>query len=219
MHNYCHFCQLCLVTSTKKWEMYHLKWSAFVSVDKTLSNLQFLLLCEPFQSFIRLLVRATNDGQPCHSCQLPLTCLPMTRTDTLAPSTHAHRGSSFHPVFPTFSPQPKRQQTDKMATLKRSDILRKHSSRGRPPKPEKERQLKQRAAYQWRDARRIYLAGSFERWRKLRSRLQLKDSSLAWHLLETHDKGCYNCRYTFRHYTVLSLLCTVDMRFESTAHL
>ncbi|KAL8623220.1 hypothetical protein ACOMHN_041912 [Nucella lapillus] len=81
-----------------------------------------------------------------------------------------------------------------MATLKRNDILRKHTNRGRPPKPVKERQLKQRAAYQWRDARRIYLAGSFERWRKLKTHLRLvKDSSLAWHLLETHDKGCNEC--------------------------
>lgn len=82
----------------------------------------------------------------------------------------------------------------KMATVKRGDILHKNTSRGRPPKPDKERKQKQRQAYQWRDARRVYLAGSFERWRKLRGRLQLKDSSLAWHLLETHDKGCDRCR-------------------------
>ena len=148
----------------------------------------------------------------CHS--------PVLQWRALTPQLRLRMRTTEPPFHPNARfPLPKRQQTDKMATLKRSDILRKHSSRGRPPKPEKERQLKQRAAYQWRDARRIYLAGSFERWRKLRSRLQLKDSSLAWHLLETHDKGCYNCRYIFRHYNVLSFLFIVDSRFESIVYL
>ncbi|CAL1543893.1 unnamed protein product, partial [Lymnaea stagnalis] len=87
------------------------------------------------------------------------------------------------------------QDTDKMATIRRTDIIQKKFSKGRPAKSERERTNRRQEAYKWRDARRIYLASSFDRWRKLRSTLKLKDSSLAWHLMEAHEKGpCSLCR-------------------------
>ncbi|GFO25820.1 hypothetical protein PoB_005232500 [Plakobranchus ocellatus] len=49
-----------------------------------------------------------------------------------------------------------------------------------------------------RIVRQVFLASSFDRWRKLRSTLKLKDSSLAWHLMEAHEKGeCSSCRQVF----------------------
>ncbi|KAH9488030.1 hypothetical protein Btru_066721 [Bulinus truncatus] len=82
-----------------------------------------------------------------------------------------------------------------MATIRRTDIIQKKYSKGRPAKPERERLQKRQEAYKWRDARRIYLASSFDRWRKLRSTLKMKDSSLAWHLMEAHEKSqCSYCR-------------------------
>lgn len=88
------------------------------------------------------------------------------------------------------------QDTDKMATIRRTDIIQKKFSKGRPPKTDRERINRRQEAYKWRDARRVYLASSFDRWRKLRSTLKMKDSSLAWHLMEAHEKSsCSLCRY------------------------
>ncbi|XP_005092205.1 uncharacterized protein LOC101861939 [Aplysia californica] len=81
-----------------------------------------------------------------------------------------------------------------MASIRRTDIMHKRLSKGRPAKNERDRIIKRQEAYKWRDARRVYLADSFDRWRKLRSTLKLKDSSLAWHLMEAHEKGqCASC--------------------------
>ena len=84
--------------------------------------------------------------------------------------------------------------TDKMASIRRTDTLHKRLTKVRPGKTERERIVKRQEAYKWRDARRVYLADSFDRWRKLRSSLKLKDSSLAWHLMEAHEKRkCESC--------------------------
>uniref|UniRef100_A0A2C9LKL6 Uncharacterized protein n=1 Tax=Biomphalaria glabrata TaxID=6526 RepID=A0A2C9LKL6_BIOGL len=84
-----------------------------------------------------------------------------------------------------------------MATIRRTDIIQKKYSKGRPAKSKREITHKRQEAYRWRDARRVYLASSFDRWRKLRSTLKLKDYSLAWHLMEAHEKSqCSLCRHS-----------------------
>lgn len=91
------------------------------------------------------------------------------------------------------------QDTDKMASIRRTDIMQKKYPKIRPGKSERERLYKRHEAFRWRDTRRVFLAGSFDRWRKLRSALKLKDSSLAWHLMEAHEKGhCTLCRWVER---------------------
>ncbi|CAG5130868.1 unnamed protein product [Candidula unifasciata] len=83
-----------------------------------------------------------------------------------------------------------------MASIRRTDIMQKKYSKGRPAKSERDKIYKRQEVYKWRDLRRVYLASSFDRWRKLRSSLKLKDSSLAWHLMEAHEKGyCTFCRH------------------------
>ncbi|XP_046576110.1 LOW QUALITY PROTEIN: uncharacterized protein LOC124284094 [Haliotis rubra] len=64
---------------------------------------------------------------------------------------------------------------------------------GRPRKPLHEKRRKQQEATKWRDARRVYLGNSYDRWKKLKSRIGLKDCSLAWHLMEAHDSHCVEC--------------------------
>ena len=82
-----------------------------------------------------------------------------------------------------------------MASIRRTDIMHKRLTKGRPVlKTDRERINKRQEAYKWRDARRVYLADSFDRWRKLRASMKLKDSSLAWHLMEAHGKSqCATC--------------------------
>ena len=84
--------------------------------------------------------------------------------------------------------------TDKMASIRRTDIMHRRLSKGRHSTTKREKILKRQEAYKWRDTRRVYLADSFDRWRKLRCSLNLKDSSLAWHLMEAHGKSqCASC--------------------------
>lgn len=64
---------------------------------------------------------------------------------------------------------------------------------GRPRKPLHEKRRRQQEATKWRDARRVYLGNSYDRWKKLKSRIGLKDCSLAWHLMEAHDSHCVEC--------------------------
>ncbi|XP_041369792.1 uncharacterized protein LOC121383761 [Gigantopelta aegis] len=80
-----------------------------------------------------------------------------------------------------------------MAAMPSTDMNYKLQQKRKLLRPDRDKKSRQQEAYKWRDARRVYLAGSFDRWKRLRSKLGLKDSRLAWHLLEAHVNHCVEC--------------------------
>ncbi|ESO86493.1 hypothetical protein LOTGIDRAFT_235314 [Lottia gigantea] len=80
-----------------------------------------------------------------------------------------------------------------MAATITADMKSCHRQLGRPPISDTDKKQRQQEAYKKRDASRVYLASSYERWKRLGGQLGLKDSSLAWHLMEAHANNCDEC--------------------------
>ncbi|XP_050396900.1 uncharacterized protein LOC126815353 [Patella vulgata] len=83
-----------------------------------------------------------------------------------------------------------------MAATTTADMKSRHRQLGRPPKCDTDKRQRQQEAYKKRDASRVYLASSYDRWKRLGGKLGLKDSSLAWHLMEAHATNCDECGLT-----------------------
>ena len=152
---------------------------------------------------------------PSRAQEQPFTCQTVVASKNLATTRHNTRskGKSVSSHSITFIGN---HCTDKMASIRRNDTLhRRHgwhrccNYKSRPSKLEADGSKLN--ARKFKIVKRIFLASSFDRWRKLRSSLKLTDSSLAWHLMEAHENGeCITCRLVKLNAFRLDLILYVD---------